>query len=98
MDKTQLQKAKEDMTNLTEARLLSFLKEMRKTDNEWMLEEMFEFGDEVQLSHRAMFEAGLIEKEHYQQVVAIARLGWAQLKNIVTAVEKICLRNPKVFS
>jgi hypothetical protein len=96
MDETQLQKAKEDMLNLTEARILFYLGQMRRKDNEWLLEEMFEFGDEIQMSHRTMFEAGLIEKDHYQQVVAIARMGWSQLKVIVDKVEAVCQRSPKV--
>ena len=96
MDETKFKLAKQDMTNLTEARLLFFLKEMRKTDNEWMLEEMFEFGDEVQLTYSTMLEAGLVEKHQYQAIVAIARMGWANLKNIVTELEGICQKNPKV--
>ena len=98
MDETKYELAKQDMKNLTEARLMFFLKQMRRKDNEWMLEEMFEFGDEVQATYSAMLEAQLVEKHQYQQIVAIARMGWADLKNIVKGVEEICQKNPKVFS
>ncbi len=98
MDEQQFQLAIQDMKNLTEARLLYFLKEMRKKDNEWLLEEMFEFGDEVQLAYSAMLEAKLVEKHQYQKIVSIARDGWAQLKIVVDKVEAICQKNPKAFS
>jgi hypothetical protein len=96
MDETQFKIAMEDMENLTEARILFFLGQMRRTDNEWILEEMFEFGDEVQATYQAMFEAEIIEKHEYQQIVAIARMGWSQLKVLVDKVEAVCQRSPKV--
>ena len=93
MDETKFKLAKQDIINLTEARVVSFIRDMRSTDNEWMLEEMFEFGDTDQLTYSAMLEAGLVEKHQYQEIVAIARMGWAELKIVVDKVEAICRAN-----
>jgi hypothetical protein len=96
MDEAKFKLAKQDMTNLTEARINFFAMQMRAADNEWMLEEMFEFGDEVQATYSAMLEAQLVEKHEYQEIVAIARMGWAELKLTVDKVEAICRGNHKV--
>jgi hypothetical protein len=96
MNETQFQIAKKDMKKLTEARFLHFVGEMRRKDNEWILEEFHEFGDEVNNTYYLLYKAGRVEKLQYQRIVSIARDAWAELKIIVEEVEEICRQNPKV--
>jgi diphthamide biosynthesis methyltransferase len=98
MDETQYINALNDMRKLTEARVLYFVSEIRARDNEWLLEEMMEFGEQVNIQYHSLLEAEMVEKNQYQEIVAIARMGWAELKLIVDKVEELCQENPKVYS
>lgn len=94
MDDTQYALAISDMVKLTEARVIYFIGEIRFKDNEWLLEEMHEFGDQVHLQYHSLLEADLVNKEQFQRIISIARMGWAELKIIVDKVEELC-RTPK---
>lgn len=90
MDDAKFHIAMEDMKQLTAARVRFFLSHVRARDNEWILEEMHEFGDEVNNRYYHMFKAGLIDKRFYQEVVSVARNGWTALKLFIREVEKEC--------
>ena len=91
MTSEQFDTVKEDMRRMTEARLAFFLQHIRFKNNEWLLEEMHEFGCAVNDQYYHMVEADLVTKEQYQKIVVIARMGWAELKLIVMKVEELCL-------
>jgi hypothetical protein len=54
-------------------------KHMRLKDNEWMLEEMHEFGDEVHIAAYQAFKQNRMTKQEFQETVTAARDEWVLL-------------------
>lgn len=61
---------------------------MRPSDNEWMLEEMHEFVDEVSNAAYLAFKHGKMSKQDYQETVVAAMDEWTNLRKKVEAHEE----------
>lgn len=69
-----------DYIRMMAVRKRKFLEEhLRPFQNEWMLEEMEEFGDEVNNTAYRAFKQGKITKQEYQETVDAARSEWTKL-------------------
>jgi len=71
-----MEKARDDMRNLTKAKVDFYVGEIREKDNEWILEEMEEWGNGVNETYHAMWKGGIITLRDYQEITVIARDGW----------------------
>lgn len=63
-------------------------KHMRPAKNEWMLEEMHEFVDEVSVAAYQAFKHGKMTKKQYQDTVDAAMNEWSNLTDKVKAHEE----------
>ena len=88
-----MQKTIDDIRNITEARVDFYLREIREKDNEWILEEMHEFYDEVNTTYYLMWKAGVISQDSYQSIASIPMEGWSLLHRAITNYESRARRN-----
>ena len=73
---------------MAESRIAFYSKHIRANDNEWILQEMEEWGDEVQIAAERSWKNRIITKADYQQIVDAARDGWTQLRVLIEAHEE----------
>lgn len=65
-------KAKKDIKNLCKARRDFFIQHLRPSMNEWMLEDYWEWYDELNKAYYSLWKRGIITQEDYQSLLAIA--------------------------
>ena len=76
------------------ARVRFYKGEIRSEWNEWILQELEEWGDEVQLPAYRSWKDGIITQEYYQQIVSAAREPWIILHKEIEKHESRSGSNP----
>lgn len=67
---------KEYIAKMSMARVIFYRPHYRAKDNEWILQELSEWGDEVQMAAMAAWKHGKMTQREYQEAVSAARDAW----------------------
>lgn len=73
---------------MSNARLNLYRKHYRVKDNEWILQELEEWGDEVQIAAYRAHKNGKMTKKEYQETVAAARSAWIRAREEIEEYER----------
>lgn len=67
---------REYIDQMARARVAFYRPHYRTKDNEWILEELHEWGDEIHVAAENAWKQKRLSKEDFQSIVAAAREAW----------------------